>query len=192
MARAAPDAGNILAMAERVQDLEPEPIDVGVRPATIEPPQEEPQLLAFYDRLRQRIRDHLERRAPGLDRRAVEALLAAPDFFVLLARLSLDRNVPVESRRLIAGAVAYFVLPLDILPEAILGPAGYLDDVVLAATVVSHVMGRGLEPFVDRYWSGDRDVRRALHDVSESARSLLGPGPFARLRQLLGRRGVEL
>jgi uncharacterized membrane protein YkvA (DUF1232 family) len=167
-------------------------IEVGVRVATIDPPDDESALLTFYDRLRGRIRSYLERRAPGLDARVVDALLAAPDFFVLLLRLSLDRNVPVESRRLIAGALAYFVLPVDLLPEALLGPAGYLDDVVFAATVIGHVMSDGLEPFVDRYWSGDRRVRQVLRDVSDSARSLLGGGLYGRLQRLLRQRGVEL
>jgi uncharacterized membrane protein YkvA (DUF1232 family) len=180
-----------VVVTERSQRPEPEPIEVGVRP-TFEPPGEERHLLTFYDRLRQRIRSHVERRAPGVDERVVDALLVAPDFFVLLARLSLDRNVPVESRRLIAGAVAYFILPLDVLPEAILGPAGYVDDVVLAATVIGHVMGRGLEPFVDRYWSGDREVRAVLREVADSARALLGGGVLGRLRQLLAGRGVAL
>jgi hypothetical protein len=53
-------------------------------------------------------------------------------------------------------------------------------------------MSKGLEGFVDRYWSGDREIRRVLRDVGESARALLGPGVFGRLRQLLGRRGLDL
>ncbi|HVS14420.1 MAG TPA: DUF1232 domain-containing protein [Thermoanaerobaculia bacterium] len=169
-----------------------EPIEVGVRMAPAGAAEDGGRLLTFYDGLRRRIRAYLERQAPGLDARVVDTLLAAPDFFVLLLRLSLDRNVPVGSRRLIAGALAYFVLPLDLVPEALVGPVGYLDDVVFAATVIGHVMDERLEPWVDRYWSGDRRVRQVLRDVSDSARALLGGGVFGRLQRLLRQRGVEL
>lgn len=38
---------------------------------------------------------------------------------------------------MIAGAVIYFISPLDLFPEALLGPMGYLEDIlVLAAPYV--------------------------------------------------------
>ena len=69
-----------------------------------------------------------ERRSRKLGKPAVEALLLVPDVFVLLVRLALDKQVPGEARALIGGALAYFVLPLDLFPEAAVGGVGYLDD----------------------------------------------------------------
>ena len=51
----------------------------------------------------------------------MRALLLVPDVFILLVRLALDKDVPGSARAMIGGALAYFVLPFDLLPEAILG-----------------------------------------------------------------------
>src|ERR1700740_67338 len=82
-------------------------------------------LLGFYDRLRPRVLDTVERRggqppAGG----GIALLLVVPDIFILLVRLMLDKNVPRRARLLIGGAIAYFISPIDLLPELILGPIG--------------------------------------------------------------------
>ena len=78
-------------------------------------------LLSFYDRLRERILRAVERRGGRLGGAVAETLLLAPDVFMLLARLSLDKEVPKETRVLVSGALAYFLLPVDLLPEMVVG-----------------------------------------------------------------------
>lgn len=153
-------------------------------------------LLSSYDRLRERIIGTLEKR---LDKRggrltegAVRALLLVPDVFILLVRLTLDKNVPGSTRAMIGGALAYFVLPADLLPEMLLGGAGYLDDLVLAAAVLSQAFGGDLEPYARKHWSGAEDLRVVLKDVSETAQSLLGEKLYDRLKRVMGRRGIEV
>jgi uncharacterized membrane protein YkvA (DUF1232 family) len=34
--------------------------------------------------------------------------------------------------------IAYIISPLDLLPEGIIGPAGYAEDIALAAYVINH------------------------------------------------------
>lgn len=157
-----------------------------------EPLPDEERLLAFYDRLRERIVAAISSRGGRFGQEAAEVLLAAPDVFVLLVRLAADRDVPPASRRLIVGAVAYFLLPVDLLPEALLGPGGFLDDVVLAAAVLNHTLGDDLEPVAGKYWSGSGRVRTVLYDVARSAHALLGERVFSRLQRLLGDRGITL
>lgn len=149
-------------------------------------------LLSFYDRLRERILKTAERRGGKLSEGAVQALLLVPDVFILLVRLALDKNVPGSTRAMIGGALAYFVLPADLLPEVILGGAGYLEDLVLAAAVLSQAFGGELEPYARRHWSGPEDLRVVLRDLTETAQSLLGTNLYDRLKKLLGRRGIEL
>src|SRR5512141_1813044 len=95
------------------------------------------RLLSYYDRLRQRMLAVADRRSSKLGKPAVEALLLAPDVFILLVRLTLDRDVPPRARALIGGALAYVVLPLDLFPEGVVGSVGFLDDIVVAAAVLS-------------------------------------------------------
>lgn len=149
-------------------------------------------LLSFYDRLRARVLDAAERRGHKLGKPTVEALLLVPDIFVLLVRLSLDKEVPAGARSLIAGALAYFVLPIDLFPEAVFGAPGYLEDLVLASAVLAQAFGGELEPYARKYWNGRQDLRQVLFDITDSAQNLLGRDLQARLRRTLARRGVEL
>lgn len=149
-------------------------------------------LLSYYDRLRRRMMNAAERKNHRLGKPAVEALLLVPDVFILLVRLSLDKEVPAGARGLIAGALAYFVLPLDLFPEAVFGAAGYLEDLVLASAVLAQAFGGELEPYARKYWSGDQELRKVLHDIADSAQNLLGRNLYARLRRTLARRGIDL
>lgn len=149
-------------------------------------------LLSFYDTLRERVLETIEKRAGKLPGDAARMLLLVPDVFILLVRLTLDKSVPGATRALIGGALAYFILPFDLLPEAILGPVGYMDDLVLAAAVLSQAFGGELEPYARKHWSGDEDLRVVLKDITETAHKLLGHNLYERLKRLLGRRGIEL
>ena len=150
------------------------------------------RLLGFYDRLRERVRTAVADRGGKLGDRAAEALLLAPDVFILLVRLTLDREVPAASRRLIGGALIYFVVPLDLLPEAFVGPVGFLDDLVIACAMLGEAFGRDLESYTDRHWSGSEKLATVLGDVARGADSLLGADLHERLRRFLGRRGVRI
>jgi len=149
-------------------------------------------LLGFYDRLRSRVLDTVERRAGKLPEDVVIALLLVPDIFILLVRLTLDKEVPRRARILIGGALAYFISPIDLLPELILGPIGYLDDLVVGVAVVSQVFTGDLEPYARKHWTGRQDLNVVLHDISVAARSLLGAGVHDRLKRLLARQGIAL
>ena len=150
------------------------------------------RLLSYYDRMRSQVLDAAERKSKKLGKPAVEALLLVPDVFVLLVRLMLDKEVPGDARALIGGALAYFVLPVDLFPEAAVGGVGFLDDLVLASAVLSQALGGSLEPYAEKYWNGERELRLVLRDVSQSAGALLGRALYGRLRRALAKRGVEL
>ena len=150
------------------------------------------RLLSFYDRLREKILHSVEKRGGKMSENAFKALLLVPDVFILLVRLMLDKNVPGSTRAMVGGALAYFILPADLLPEMILGGAGFLDDLILATAVLSQAFGGELEPYARRHWSGPEDLRVVLRDLSQTAQSLLGQNLYDRLRKLMGRRGIRL
>jgi uncharacterized membrane protein YkvA (DUF1232 family) len=162
---------------------------VGAAPS--QAPHDEPRLLAFYDRLRRRVVDYVARREGKLVSRfgpgATEALLLAPDVFILLVRLALDSRVPYRSRALVGGALAYFLLPVDFLPEMVLGPAGFLDDLILAAGVLGEAFSGSLEGAAQRHWSGSESLRQVLRDLADSGRALLGDSLYDRIQGLLER-----
>jgi len=151
---------------------------------------DETRYVAYYDRLRRRILLALGR--GGRPARWAEPLLLAPDVFMLLVWIFFDREVPRQSRQLVGGALAYFLLPADLLPEMFLGAGGFLDDVLVAAAVLSHVFSADLGVHADRHWSGSADLRGSLEDAVAATRSLLGHDLYGRVRRMLGRRGVEI
>ena len=150
------------------------------------------RLLSFYDQLRRRMLALADRRNPKLGKPVVEALLIAPDVFILLLRLALDRDVPPRTRTLIGGALAYFVLPFDLFPEGLVGSVGFLDDIVVASAVLSQALGGELEPYARKYWNGDQELRQTLHAATRTAGALFGRNLYGRLARALARRGVRL
>src|SRR5689334_5272514 len=95
----------------------------------------------FYQALRARIAQWLAGKGKGF--RHAQLLLLAPDLFHLLTRLMLDRRIPVSEKAGLGAALAYFLSPIDLLPEAFLGPAGYVDDVALAAYALHRLINAG-------------------------------------------------
>ena len=94
--------------------------------------------LDFYQTLRRKIQEWETKE--GANHKWAEYILLAPDLFHLLCKLAIDKEVPTKDKAMLAGALAYFVSPIDLIPEAILGPAGYVDDIALAAFVLNSII----------------------------------------------------
>ncbi|MEM9290901.1 MAG: DUF1232 domain-containing protein [Acidobacteriota bacterium] len=148
------------------------------------------RLLSFYDRLRSRVRRRLELRG-RLGGAAAEALLLVPDVFLLMVRLLLDSRTPARTKSLLGGALLYFIAPVDLWPEGVVGPAGYLEDLVLAAAMLQSALDSRLEALIEEHWSGSASARQALEDIASSSRLLLGDRLSDRLSRVLTRRGIE-
>jgi len=133
----------------------------------------------FYQTLRKRISDWLERE--GGTHKWAEYILLAPDLFHLLCKLTLDPEVPVKEKAKLAATIAYFVSPLDLLPEVIMGPAGYVDDVALSAYVLNSLLNTTDAKVVKKHWAGDRDVLEVIQQVLKVADDMVGSGVWRRL-----------
>jgi uncharacterized membrane protein YkvA (DUF1232 family) len=68
---------------------------------------------------------------------------------------AVDRNTPAYVRAVLCGALAYFVLPADMVPD-VLAPLGFTDDASVIAAAIAAV-GRHLQP-------EHRDAARARLD----------------------------
>src|SRR5512143_3416371 len=90
----------------------------------------------FYDRLRGSIRHYIETKGTAVETTA-EFLLLVPDIFVLLWRLTTDPRVTGKNKVLLGSGIAYYILPFDLLPEALMGPLGYLDDLVFGVYILN-------------------------------------------------------
>ncbi len=138
----------------------------------------------FYRRLRRRISSWLASE-DGRRHRWADAVCLAPDLVHLMIRLVLDARVPSAAKSRLIAALLYFVSPLDALPEAVLGPAGYIDDIALAAFVLDGLLNR-VDPEVLRsHWAGRDDVLDVIRRLVASADDMIGSGLWHKLRRRL-------
>jgi uncharacterized membrane protein YkvA (DUF1232 family) len=147
-----------------------------------EPPISEAKANRFYDRLRTKITSYLERgKAPSAAR---DALLFAPDTFILLTRLARDPRVTGKNKVLLGSAIAYFIFPLDLMPEAIFGPIGYLDDLIFAVYVLNRMLGDTDEEILREHWSGRGDVLQMIRQILASADKLVASDVVKNIKKL--------
>jgi uncharacterized membrane protein YkvA (DUF1232 family) len=138
----------------------------------------------FYDRVRGSIASYLERKGEAAGHVA-EFLLLAPDFFMLLWRLTSDGRVSSKNKVLLGTGVAYFILPFDIIPEAIVGPIGYLDDLVVSVYILNKVLRDTDLAVLREHWSGGQDILESIQNVLRAADGLVGSGFVRKIKNLM-------
>ena len=137
----------------------------------------------FYQRLRERVNTWAAQE--GKDSKALKYVLMAPDFFHLLCKLLLDPRVPGREKAKIGAAVAYFISPIDVIPEGLVGPVGYVDDVALAAYVLNSVVNSVDPAVLNEHWAGDGDVLKNVQEILKVADDLVGSGMWKRIKGFL-------
>ena len=113
-----------------------------------------------------------------------EYLMLAPDLVHLLIRLILDPDVPSKQKSKLIAVLVYFVSPIDLIPEAIVGPAGYLDDVALAAYAVNSLLNHVDEEVIRRNWAGDDDVLATVRSLLATVDQMFGAGLWTRIKSM--------
>jgi len=99
----------------------------------------------------------------------------APALYRLMTRLLDDRSLPSRMSPLIIAAIAYFILPEDVIPEEKFGPLGYVDDIYLCAFVAAQViMKTGSEEIITRNWDGSTPVIPLIRDILAREKELIG------------------
>jgi len=120
----------------------------------------------FYQRIRGKIVKWAQ--GAGAGRETTQYILLLPDIMALFVRLMADPRVSTQLKAEIAAASAYIIIPIDLMPEAVMGPAGLIDDAivgVLALNRVIKVMGQAGEDVLRQNWDGDEDILRVMEDL---------------------------
>jgi uncharacterized membrane protein YkvA (DUF1232 family) len=96
---------------------------------------------------------------------AKEIALLLPNLIVLFKRLAGDPRVPGRSKALLLLGVAWFASPIDLIPEFIpvLGP---LDDAVVGALILRHLLRTAGADVVTEHWRGDPGTLERLLRLS--------------------------
>ncbi|TQR20758.1 DUF1232 domain-containing protein [Psychrobacillus vulpis] len=111
-------------------------------------------------------------------------LLFAPDLFHLLIKALLDNRIDAKNKTLIGSGILYFISPVDVLPEGLVGPGGYIDDIIVATFIVNMLLNKFSAEIIEEHWAGDVKLLTALKKIAETSNSFVGKLPS---KSLLGR-----
>ena len=120
----------------------------------------------FYDKLRKKVAKYAGKYS--------DIVLIAPDVFMLLVRLLKDKRVPAKHKGILAAAIAYFISPIDLIPEALVGPFGYTDDIVIAVMVLNKIINEVGEEAVVENWSGRGDILALIQNILTISHNIIG------------------
>lgn len=109
-----------------------------------------------------------------------EGLLAGPNLIKLVYRLLRDPRVSRRRKLVLAGAAAYVLSPVDLVPSKLFPIVGQLDDALAAAFAVDYLM-RGVDRAVlEAYWDGSEDAFELVAALLEWGSEFV-PSSFKRL-----------
>jgi len=138
----------------------------------------------FYDRIRMKIADYLRQKS-GMLGKAEGFLFLVPDVFILLWRLASDSRVNAKNKILLGTGIAYYLFPLDIMPEIFMGPIGFLDDLVFGVYILNKMLLDTDEEILREHWSGGEDVLGMIRRVLNSADTLVASDLLKQLKKLI-------
>jgi uncharacterized membrane protein YkvA (DUF1232 family) len=140
--------------------------------------------LDFYEKLRTRIVNWLNTET-GKKSKWADYILMVPDFFYLLIKLATDEEVPKDEKAKLILVIAYFISPIDLLPEAILGPLGFLDDLALSAYVLNGLLNKIDQEIVNKYWKGDEELLLLIKGILAKADEMIGSGLWEKIKKVV-------
>lgn len=132
------------------------------------------QQLDFYERLRKSITSYFQTK--GMTK-VSSYLLFAPDIFHLMVKSLADPRIDFKSKAILGSGIAYFLAPVDFLPELLTGPGGFVDDLVIATFVLNMLVNRLSPEVLEDHWAGDDTLLATLKRLSASGESILGKFP---------------
>jgi len=147
----------------------------------------DPQHSDFYQKLRTKIRTWIQSKE-GSSSTWTEFVLLAPDLFHLLCKLMTDDDVSAVDKAKVGAAIAYFVSPFELIPEGIIGPIGYVDDVALAVYVLNSIVNHAGPDVLRRHWAGDEDILVVVTNVLSRSTQIMGKmwGKLIRIAEKAG------
>ncbi len=114
-------------------------------------------------------------------------LVGIPRYLRLLLRLMGDARVSGADKALLAGAVAYTLIPLDLIPDVI-PLVGQVDDLFFLALAIDRLVLRAGPKLVLAHWDGPEDALESLcGSLDDLARRLPKPVRRKLLREVDGR-----
>jgi len=119
----------------------------------------------FYDTLRENLQNFRGEYDGYID--------YGPELYKLLVNLLGDKKVKPKQRLLISAALAYFIAPLDVIPEEIYGPFGYVDDIFICVYVLKKLDKELGFDFLVKHWEGEDELKEVLDECYNKSKEVV-------------------
>lgn len=128
----------------------------------------------------------------SLARRAYDYLLLLPNLVILVSKVTLDNRVPRQIRLFAGAMMAYVLSPIDIIPELITGPAGFIDDLFIIALGLNIIIKHVDPSILDEHWKGRDALLDTISEVTSFTEKLLPHKVIEKLHNWIDKKGGEL
>ena len=142
---------------------------------------DEAKARGWYERWRKAVHKWVKKHS---DSEYADLVLFLPDLFILCVGLILDPRVPSKIKIALLSAVGYVITPFDIMPEAVMGVLGLIDDAGIVIIALNAVFGTlemdpdVLEKVLRDYWHGTENpvslVKALYKFIVTNANKLFG------------------
>ena len=118
-------------------------------------------------------RGYLENKLPQKIKTYSDYLFIIPDMAALLYRLLKDKRVPVRTKLIISGAIAYIAFPTDIIPDNI--PfIGKVDEIAVAFFALDRIIADVSINVILENWEGKNDIVLVIKNIIEYVTNFTG------------------
>jgi uncharacterized membrane protein YkvA (DUF1232 family) len=111
----------------------------------------------------------------------------------LVIRLLGDPRTPLFFKSQLLIVAMYVLIPVDFVPEAVIGAAGLADDAVIVSVMLLRLLqgATSVDPQVLRdNWSGQGDIVATLQEIVANDGEIVNSNIWRRIRGLVGRDGT--
>lgn len=140
----------------------------------------------FYQLLRLYLQSQ-NQQYPGVLNPLLDYILLPSDLLHLIVKLLLDETVPLREKVKVLLALLYYVSPLDLIPDMLLGPVGLVDDIAVAIYVLDSLLNTVQPETVERSWAGDRQLLFTLQRLVGAVDGMMGGSLLHKLDPVLYR-----
>lgn len=106
--------------------------------------------------------------------RGEKVIRNVPALFRLLTEIYRNDRISREGRLLVVSALGYFLIPYDVIPEAVHGPEGYIDDGFLCLHVLKRMAESEDKAQLREAWKGEADIIELIGELYKEAEHLVG------------------
>ena len=107
----------------------------------------------------------LKKLISGYNGKHSEAIKSVPDIYNLLCNLVDNSDIEPSDRTEILSVIGYFVYPNDVMNEDILGPIGFIDDLLISLHIINKIKNKYDFETLNEEWNSKVSLSKLLEET---------------------------